>query len=108
MPIYEYQCAACGMIVEKWQRLSEEPSRICPQCGGSMNKLVSCCSFQLKGNGWYQTDYSGKMQTSHMAGTSKVPAGSAAAGGKEAGETPKTEKADKTDKTETIPFGKIK
>lgn len=64
MPIYEYQCAACGRITEKVQKFSEEPLTTCPQCGGSLSKLISTCSFHLKGSGWYVTDYSGKQQTS--------------------------------------------
>ncbi|MBM4275411.1 MAG: zinc ribbon domain-containing protein [Deltaproteobacteria bacterium] len=119
MPIYEYQCAACGMILEKWQRVSEDPIKVCPQCGGAMNKLVSCCSFQLKGSGWYQTDYCGKSQAPNMDGASKPPEGAApasaadAGNGKDAGATPKTEGTGKTEssngtKTETISPGKIK
>jgi putative FmdB family regulatory protein len=60
MPIYEYQCAACGQIVEKWQKFSEAPLTTCPVCGGDMSKLISSCAFQLKGSGWYVTDYAGK------------------------------------------------
>ena len=60
MPIYEYQCAACGQIVEKWQKFSEEPLTVCPHCGGSLEKLISSCSFHLKGGGWYVSDYGGK------------------------------------------------
>ncbi len=59
MPIYEYQCAACGRVVEKWQKVSEAPLSTCPACGGSLSKLISNCSFHLKGSGWYVTDYSG-------------------------------------------------
>ena len=70
MPIYEYQCAACGRVMEKWQKISEEPLTTCPSCGGELSKLISNCSFQLKGSGWYVTDYSGKMQSANMAGTS--------------------------------------
>ena len=60
MPIYEYQCAACGQVVEKWQKISEAPLTTCPVCGGDMSKLISSCAFQLKGSGWYVTDYAGK------------------------------------------------
>ena len=60
MPIYEYQCAGCGRVTEKWQKISEAPLKECPDCGGSLTKLVSSCSFQLKGSGWYVTDYAGR------------------------------------------------
>ena len=59
MPIYEYQCAACGRVEEKWQKISEDPLTTCPACGGSLSKLISNCSFHLKGSGWYVTDYAG-------------------------------------------------
>jgi putative FmdB family regulatory protein len=59
MPIYEYQCAACGRIVEKWQNISEEPLTVCPHCGGRLSKIISSCTFQLKGSGWYVSDYGG-------------------------------------------------
>ena len=71
MPIYEYQCAACGRVVEKWQKVSEPPLQECPACGGSLTKLISSCSFQLKGSGWYVTDYAGKSPSSQGGETSK-------------------------------------
>jgi len=70
MPIYEYQCAACGQVVEKWQKFSEAPLTVCPQCGGSLEKLISACSFHLKGGGWYVSDYGGRHQAS---GASEAP-----------------------------------
>jgi putative FmdB family regulatory protein len=90
MPIYEYQCAGCGRVVEKWQKVSESPLKDCPTCGGALHKLISSCSFQLKGSGWYVTDYAGKMASSNMAGTSKdsSPAATSDSG--------KTEAADAT------------
>ena len=60
MPIYEYQCAACGQVVEHWQKISEAPLKECAACGGSLHKLISSCAFHLKGSGWYVTDYAGK------------------------------------------------
>jgi putative FmdB family regulatory protein len=58
MPIYEYQCAACGKVTEAWQKFSDAPLSVCPACGGAMAKLVSNCAFHLKGSGWYVSDYS--------------------------------------------------
>ncbi len=60
MPIYEYQCAACGDVVEKWQTISETPLTMCPRCGGSLSKIISACAFHLKGSGWYVSDYAAK------------------------------------------------
>lgn len=56
MPIYEYQCSKCG-VFEVTQRITEDPLVKCPDCRGKVRKLISNTSFQLKGTGWYITDY---------------------------------------------------
>jgi putative FmdB family regulatory protein len=58
MPIYEYRCAACGFQKEYLQRMSDAPLTDCPECGkAEFNKMVTAAGFQLKGNGWYATDF---------------------------------------------------
>jgi putative FmdB family regulatory protein len=58
MPIYEYRCANCGFEKEYLQKLSDPAITDCPECGHpSMVKLVSAAGFQLKGTGWYATDF---------------------------------------------------
>jgi putative FmdB family regulatory protein len=57
MPIYEYRCEKCGKVFEVLQRFSDEPVKIHEACGGEVEKLISHSAFQLKGSGWYQTDY---------------------------------------------------
>ena len=58
MPIYEYQCEACDHKMEKLQKLSDEPLKVCPACDeAKLNKLVSAAGFRLKGGGWYETDF---------------------------------------------------
>jgi putative FmdB family regulatory protein len=58
MPIYEYRCQACGLEKEFLQKLSDAPITECPSCGkAAMTKLVSAAGFQLKGTGWYATDF---------------------------------------------------
>lgn len=57
MPIYEYKCSKCGKTFEALQSLSAKPLRKCIYCRGSAKKIVSRSSFQLKGSGWYATDY---------------------------------------------------
>lgn len=58
MPIYEYQCEACDHKLEKLQKLSDEPLKVCPICNEvRLNKLVSAAGFRLKGEGWYETDF---------------------------------------------------
>ena len=59
MPIYEYQCQKCGPF-ETTQRITDKPLRKCPTCKGKVKKLISNTSFQLKGTGWYVTDYARK------------------------------------------------
>ena len=62
MPIYEYQCAKCGSF-EATQRITDKPLEKCPTCKGKrVKKLISNTSFQLKGTGWYITDYARKGQ----------------------------------------------
>jgi putative FmdB family regulatory protein len=60
MPIYEYQCQACGRRHEAIQRLADPVLTVCPDCGGALKKLVSSPAFQFKGTGWYATDYANK------------------------------------------------
>ncbi len=60
MPIYEYLCEKCGAHTEVLQRITDEPLKRCEKCRGKLEKLISKTSFQLKGSGWYQTDYSAK------------------------------------------------
>jgi len=58
MPIYEYQCQACGHPLEALQKVSDAPLRKCPECGKpKLKKLLSAPSFRLKGGGWYETDF---------------------------------------------------
>ena len=58
MPIYEYQCQACGHEFEQLQKVSEDPIKQCPKCSKeAAQRLVSASGFQLKGTGWYETDF---------------------------------------------------
>ena len=58
MPIYEYQCGACGHQLEKLQKLSDAPLTDCPACEkAELTKLLSAPGFRLKGGGWYETDF---------------------------------------------------
>ena len=61
MPIYEYACTACGHQLEALQKISEDPLRKCPECGeDTLTKQISKVAFQLKGTGWYETDFKNK------------------------------------------------
>ncbi len=71
MPIYEYKCFLCGKVFEFLQSIKSAPVSKCIACGGQVERLVSRSSFQLKGGGWYVTDYTGK------TGTAEKPSKSA-------------------------------
>jgi putative FmdB family regulatory protein len=58
MPIYEYRCDDCGHEMEVIQKMSDDPLSDCPSCNGrGLRKLVSAGAFQIKGSGWYATDF---------------------------------------------------
>lgn len=60
MPIYKYGCEKCGSQIEVIQKVSDPPLKRCEKCRGKLQKAVSRTSFQLKGSGWYATDYPAK------------------------------------------------
>ena len=77
MPIYEYRCGACGHQQEFLQKVSDPPRTDCPQCGKpSLSKLLSAAGFQLKGSGWYATDFKSKGSTPAKADAAKPDSGS--------------------------------
>jgi len=58
MPIYEYQCNACGHQMDKLQKISDEPLTDCPECSKpELQKQISASGFRLSGSGWYETDF---------------------------------------------------
>ncbi|MDR3038482.1 MAG: zinc ribbon domain-containing protein [Candidatus Adiutrix sp.] len=84
MPIYEYQCQKCGATTEIMQKFSDAPLKKCSACGGRVAKLMSTNSFQLKGSGWYVTDYSGKKEAAAPKSGAAEPAKEAPTKAKEA------------------------
>ncbi|MDE2069877.1 MAG: zinc ribbon domain-containing protein [Gammaproteobacteria bacterium] len=102
MPIYEYQCRACGHHLDALQKISEPALTQCPNCGKpALRKLVSAAGFRLKGSGWYETDFKSAHRHNVLDGgdkpaadkTEKKPAETAAA----KSDKPKTDKP-KSDK----------
>jgi putative FmdB family regulatory protein len=58
MPIYEYECKACGHRQEALQKMSDDPLRDCAECDKpELKKLISAAAFRLKGGGWYESDF---------------------------------------------------
>jgi putative FmdB family regulatory protein len=99
MPVYEYLCESCGEF-ERTQRITDPPLERCPSCRRKVRRLISNTSFQLKGGGWYVTDYaragkaggdttSTKESTKDSSGSSESSSskssGGKTAGGKSAG-----------------------
>jgi putative FmdB family regulatory protein len=79
MPIYAYKCESCGYAKDVLQKMSDAPLTVCPDCGASaFKKQVTAAGFQLKGSGWYVTDFRG----GQAAGAAEASAKGADAGGK--------------------------
>ena len=69
MPIYEYVCEKCGHHLEVMQKMSDKPLSRCPNCKGKLEKVISQTSFQLKGSGWYISDYTKRSKESSSTET---------------------------------------
>jgi putative FmdB family regulatory protein len=97
MPIYAYRCASCGHAKDVLQRIADAPLTQCPSCGAAtFSKQVTAAGFQLKGSGWYATDFKGN-------GTKKpdsVPGDKTDAGTSEAAKPDKSDSS-KTDSVKT-------
>jgi|SRR5581483_9016483 len=93
MPLYEYQCDACGHRFEKIRKHSDPPIDTCPKCGGAVHKLQSAPAFQFKGSGWYVTDYGKKEGGKGKADSSQES--SATEKGDKSASKEKTDTADK-------------
>jgi len=82
MPIYAYKCTACGFAKDVLQKVSDAPIAKCPACGEErFSKQLTAPGFQLKGTGWYATDFSGKApsKAADAAAPAPAPAADAAA-----------------------------
>jgi putative FmdB family regulatory protein len=91
MPLYEYECDACGHRFEKIQKFSDPLPDACPKCGGPVHKLMSSPAIQFKGSGFYITDYAKKEHTAAAKADSA-----------------QGEKSDKADKSESKSDGGAK
>jgi len=98
VPIYEYRCLECGFQDEFLQKLSEPQLTVCPTCGKeSFRKLVSAAGFQLKGSGWYATDFKGSgSKPGKSSGAAKPEAKSEGSGEAKGGAEAKSETKSET------------
>ncbi len=92
MPIYEYQCTKCGEVFEAFQKITDEPLTECKFCKARVEKLISHSSFQLKGSGWYLTDYA-RRSSSPASDTPKSESSEKTETSKSSTETKSTEKS---------------
>ena len=84
MPIYAYKCESCGHAKDVLQKMSDDPLTVCPSCGqASFKKQLTAAGFQLKGSGWYVTDF---REGSKPAATPAADGAPAAAPAKPAGD----------------------
>lgn len=109
MPIYEYKCSRCAFQEEYLQKASEPQLTKCPSCGKkTFNKMLSAAGFQLKGSGWYATDFkgAGKKPASASSETRAESGGEPKSGAN--AESTAAAKTDKTDKSDAKPVAKSK
>jgi putative FmdB family regulatory protein len=99
MPLYEYQCDACGSTFEKIRKFSDPPVEVCEKCGkGPVRKLISSPAIQFKGTGWYITDYAKKASSD---GGATKPAADKSDKSESPKKTESTESTTKTDAPKT-------
>jgi putative FmdB family regulatory protein len=92
MPIYAYKCGSCGHAKDVLQKVSDAPLTECPSCGAAaFSKQITAAGFQLKGSGWYATDFRG--------GNAAAPAADKAAEGAKGAEPGKGADSGKTEST---------
>jgi putative FmdB family regulatory protein len=95
MPIYEYRCSTCGFQKEYLQKVSEPKLTHCPECGKpTFDKMLTAAGFQLKGSGWYVTDFRDKGTKPKAAGSAKSEGDKTEADKSETAEPKKEDKAD--------------
>jgi len=76
MPIYGYRCSACGHEDDVMQKMSDAPLTVCPKCGAeAYAKQVSAPGFQLKGTGWYASDFKGSPKPKEESAPAATPCG---------------------------------
>ena len=101
MPIYEYRCEECGFQEEYLQKVSEPPKTVCPSCGKpAYRKLLSAAGFQLKGSGWYATDFKGGKPAADATAGAKPGESPAGAEGAQGESKPGAKAEDKSGKAQ--------
>jgi putative FmdB family regulatory protein len=92
MPIYAYKCDSCGHAKDVLQKMSDDPLTKCPSCGSpTFNKQLTAAGFQLKGSGWYATDFKGGASATSVPAVAGTAAGAASTSSDAGGATPSAE-----------------
>ncbi len=96
MPIYAYKCGSCGHAKDALQKISDAPLTVCPACGAeAFTKQITAAGFQLKGSGWYVTDFRGGNNGAKPAAAADATGGDAPAAGTAAAPAPASADAPK-------------
>jgi putative FmdB family regulatory protein len=101
MPLYEYRCERCGKVIEVLQKYSDAPVEIHESCGGKLEKLISQSAFQLKGSGWYATDYPHRSPPQKSEKTEGKTEGKSEAKSDSKSDTPASSESKSESKSET-------
>jgi putative FmdB family regulatory protein len=96
MPLYEYECKKCHHRFERIQKFSDPHVKKCPECGGSIEQVISAPAVQFKGSGWYVTDYA-KKSSAGSSSSSNGDSGSKKEGKSKSEESQKAESAEKAE-----------
>jgi len=92
MPIYAYKCDSCGHAKDVLQKMSDDPLTKCPSCGApTFHKQLTAAGFQLKGNGWYATDFKGGSSSTSTPAVAGAGAGAASTSSDAGGSAPAAE-----------------
>lgn len=92
MPIYAYKCDSCGHAKDVLQKMSDDPLTKCPSCGApTFHKQLTAAGFQLKGNGWYATDFKGGSSSTSAPAVTGAGAGAASTSSDAGGSAPSAE-----------------
>ena len=95
MPLYAYRCTACGHKFEKIQKFGAKQEKVCPKCGGVLERPLTAPALNFKGAGWYVNDYAAKSSSSEASSsaTESAPAEKKSASGGESGSASSTTSA---------------
>ena len=103
MPLYPYRCTQCGHRFEKIQSFSAEPEKVCPKCGGPVERILTAPGLQFKGAGWYVNDYAPKAASGSSDNKTSDSAASSSADSKPAESAPKPAASESTSKPASTP-----